>query len=248
MLCDSNKGRPEWDHIIANNRENDPKYPEHGMGCRMSVDWSGFNRYTHAVTSWFRPLDGGASGQGFDPSKDIVVVTSHQLANAADDTTAAHKKTYLEKLPTLVYGLYPGAKRIIYIGDLNMNEAAHEWEAAARLLRNKFKYVIDTRLITSGVPIGTKAGTGSSCTATYSDKNDAMLLLGEGWKQIDPAAEVAVEDWTSAGSRDGRIEYRKGADCIAPCVGVPEEGCVNYGDPVLATDHMLLISKVRTAF
>ncbi len=264
MLCNGNKGRPEYDNIIYNNRENDPKYPEHGMGCRMSTDFNGPNRYTHAITSWIRPLDGPGNGAGFNPNKDIVVVTTHQLAEAATDTTRAHKKTYLEKLPTLVYGLYPGAQRIIYLGDLNMNEDAHEWEAAARILRTKFKYVIDTRLITNGTPIETKAGLGSSCTDTYTDKNDAVLLLGEGWKALDPAASVSVEDWSAAGSRNGKIEYRgrervcnpnfpnvchwEYADCVPACSGTPEQGCVNYGDPVLRTDHMLLISKIRTAF
>ncbi len=57
-----------------------------------------------------------------------------------------------------------------------------------------------------------------------------------------------MEDWSAAGQRNGKIEYRGDADCVPACNGTPEQGCVNYGDPVLQTDHMLLISKIRTAF
>ena len=99
--------------------------------------------------------------------------------------------------------------------------------------------------------MSTWAGEGEDCTEpTDMDggQNDGVILIGEGWQKIDPAAPVAVEDWTIADNRGGKIEYRPDADCIPACNGTPEEGCVNYGEHVFAADHMLLITKVRTAF
>jgi len=264
MLCNSSKGEPTYD-FLTSNRANDPIYPSRAMGCRMTPDTDGGNEYPHAMTARIRPTDGPADG-----SRDIVVVVTHQIDFGSGDDPAdgggySHLKTYLEDLPALVYGTY-GSKvnRIIYMGDLNMWETAHEWETMLRLLRKKFGYAVDTRLAQHGRPLSTWAGYGKSCgDRSTGGQNDGVILLGDGWKTLDPAVSVGNEDWSAAGGRGGKIEYRApkeeckywglscskpAPDCVPACTGTPEQGCVNGGDPVLATDHMLLITKVRTSF
>ena len=264
MLCDSSKGEPALD-IFGGNRGNDPKYASRAMGCRMRPDTDGGNEYPHAMTALIRPTDGPSDG-----SRDIAVVVTHQIDFGSGDDPDdgggySHIKTYLEDLPALVYGTYgPNIKRIIYMGDLNMWESAHEWETMLRLLRKKFKYAIDTRLVQSGKPLSTWAGYGKDCGyKATGGQNDGVILLGEGWKELDPAVSVGTEDWSAKGTRKGRIEYRAPKkeckywglsckkpvpDCVPACSGTPEQGCINKGDAVLATDHMFLVTKVRTAF
>ena len=264
MLCDSDKGESKYD-FLAHNRDNDPRYASRAGGCRMRPDTDGGNEYPHAMTSRIRPTDGPADG-----SRDIVVVVTHQIDFGSGDDPDdgggySHLKTYLEDLPALVYGTYgPKINRIIYMGDLNMWETAHEWETMLRSLRKKFGYAIDTRLVQSGRPLTTWAGYGKECGyQATGGQNDGVILLGSGWKEIDPAVSVGTEDWSAKGSRAGRIEYRAPKeeckywglsctkpvpDCVPACSGTPEQGCVNKGDAVLATDHMFLITKVRTAF
>ena len=264
MMCDSSRGEPALD-VLGGNRSDDPKYASRAMGCRMRPDTDGGNEYPHAMTARIRPTDGPADG-----SRDIVVVVTHQIDFGSGDDPDdgggySHIKTYLEDLPALVYGTYgPNIKRIIYMGDLNMWETAHEWETMLRLLREKFSYAIDTRLVQHGRPLSTWAGYGKSCGDTATGgQNDGVILLGEGWKELDPAVSVGTEDWSAKGTRGGRIEYRAPkeqckywglsctkpvVDCVPACTGTPEQGCINKGDAVLATDHMFLITKVRTAF
>ena len=264
MLCDSSKGEPSLD-VLGSNRGNDPKYASRAMGCRMRPDTDGGNEYPHAMTARIRPTDGPADG-----SRDIVVVVTHQIDFGSGDDPDdgggySHLKTYLEDLPALVYGTYGASvDRIIYMGDLNMWESAHEWETMLRHLRKKFGYAIDTRLVQSGQPLSTWAGYGKSCgDKATGGQNDGVILLGKGWKELDPAVSVGTEDWSAKGTRGGRIEYRAPKeeckywglsctkpvpDCVPACSGTPEQGCVNGGDAVLATDHMFLVTKVRTAF
>ena len=263
MLCDSSKGEPKLD-FFSGNRDNDPSYPKRAMGCRMRPDTDGGNEYPHAMTARIRPTDGPADG-----SRDIVVVVAHQIDFGSGDDPDdgggySHIKTYLEDLPALVYGTYgPNVDRIMYIGDLNMWESAHEWETMLRKLRGKFGYAIDTRLIQHAGPLSTWAGYGKDCSyQATGGQNDGVILLGQGWSKLDPAVSVGTEDWSAKGTRGGRIEYRAPKeeckyfglsctkpvpDCVPRCSGTPETGCVNNGDPVLATDHSLLITKVRTA-
>jgi len=264
MLCNSSKGERALD-FMGGNRSNDPIYPSHAMGCRMRPDTDAANEYPHAMTARIRPTDGPTDG-----SRDIIVVVTHQIDFGSGDDPDdgggySHIKTYLEDLPALVYGTYGSRiNRIIYMGDLNMWEEAHEWETMLRMLRQKFGYAIDTRLVQDGRPLSTWAGYGKACSDTSTGgQNDGVILLGDGWKEIDPAVSVRTEDWSASDGRGGRIEYRApkeeckywglsckkpAPDCVPACSGTPEQGCVNHGSAVLATDHKFLVTKVRTAF
>lgn len=235
LLCDSNSPQ----------NGGDPHFAGHGLGCRMQPDSNWGNAYPHALTHRISDVEGN----------EIIVVSAHQLDiddndDPSDGAPFSHRKTYEEDLLTLVGGAYGPIgpdTRIIYVGDLNMLESAHEWEDMLRRLRSTFGYAIDTRLIEDERPLSTWAGKGNKCSySTTGGQNDAVVLLGRGWARLDPAVSTVTEEW--ADEQGGSIEYRAGANCIPACSGSAADGCVNGGKRVLATDHKLLVTKVRTAF